>query len=161
MKSAECIGYLKPLIRRSKLDETGIGYDASLRNSEDYFLIACLLAEGARMIYTPEAGYFYRRSTASASHRLQPSHTQAWLAAERRFRIRYAGRLGPDAEAALNRRARALRDANQFVAIIDAIKGRRPGKALSLLASDVQASAYSTPMLAKVALGKALRRKMV
>ena len=35
MKGGDCLGYLKPLFRRSKLAETGIRYDVTLRNSED------------------------------------------------------------------------------------------------------------------------------
>jgi succinoglycan biosynthesis protein ExoO len=161
MKPGDCLGYLKPLIRRSKLDETGIRYDAALRNSEDYYLIAYLLAEGARMIYTPGAGYFYRRSTASTSHRLQPAHTRAWLEAEARFGARYAGKLGAETEAALDVRGRALRDVNQFVSTVDAMKERKLSEVAGLLVSDLHASAYTLRTLAKIAMGKALRRKLV
>jgi succinoglycan biosynthesis protein ExoO len=161
MKPGDCLGYLKPLIRRSKLDETGIRYDAALRNSEDYYLIAHLLAEGARMTYTPEAGYFYRRSIASASHRLQPAHTRAWLEAEKRFCARYADQLPPEAVAALEVRARALKDVNQFVSAVDAMKERKLVEVVSLLTSDLRATAYTLRTLAKIAMGKALRRKLV
>jgi len=161
MKPGDCLGYLKPLIRRTKLDETGVRYDPALRNSEDYYLVAHLLAEGARMTYAPEPGYFYRRSASSTSHRLQPAHTQAWLAAEQRFRVRYAGRLSGEAETALATRGRNLRDVNQFVSMVDAMKARKPGVALGVLASDLRASAYTLTTLAKIAMGKALRRKLV
>ena len=113
------------------------------------------------MTYTPEAGYFYQRSQASTSHRLQPAHTKAWLAAERRFRTRYAGKLSAKAEAALNVRGRALRDVNQFVSAVDAMKERKLVELFGLLFSDLQASAYTLRTLAKIAMGKALRRKLV
>lgn len=58
MAGGDTIGYLKPLIRRSTLQRLGATYDTSLRNSEDYYLIADLLAEKARMTYSPDAGYF-------------------------------------------------------------------------------------------------------
>lgn len=161
MKGGDCLGYLKPLIRRAKLDETGVRYDAALRNSEDYYLVARLLAEGARMTYTPESGYLYRRSAGSSSHRLQPAHTKAWIDAEQRFRARYAGKLSTEAESALNERGRDLRDVNQFVSAIDAMKARKPAALASLLASDLRASRYTLATLAKIAMGKVLRRKLV
>jgi succinoglycan biosynthesis protein ExoO len=161
MKPGDCLGYLKPLIRRSKLDETGIRYDTALRNSEDYYLLAHLLAHGARMTYAPEAGYFYQRSMNSTSHRLQPAHTRAWLDAEERFRARYAGKLAADAEAALDVRARVLKDVNQFVSAVDAMKERKLAEVFGLLVSDLRATSYTLRTLAKIAMGKALKRKLV
>jgi succinoglycan biosynthesis protein ExoO len=161
MKPGDCLGYLKPLIRLSKLRESGINYDTSLRNSEDYYLIAHLLAEAARMIYTPEQGYFYTRSVASTSHRLKPEHTAAWLDAERRFRERYAGKVTADVEAALVSRERNLRYVNQFVSAVDAMKDHRLVEVAGLLISDVRASVYTLTTLAKIAAAKALNRKFV
>jgi succinoglycan biosynthesis protein ExoO len=161
MKARDCLGYLKPLIRRSKLAETGVRYDPTLRNSEDYYLIAHLLAAGARMTYSPEPGYLYRRSADSTSHRLQPSQTKAWLDAEKRFRSRFNGQFGDAARQALDERGRVLRDVHQFVAAVDAMKSRKVGVLLGVLASDLRASSFTVSTLAKVALGKAMRRKMV
>jgi succinoglycan biosynthesis protein ExoO len=161
MKPGDCMGYLKPLIRRSKLDQAGIRYDTSLRNSEDYYLIAHLLAEGAKMIYTPEPGYHYTRSIASTSHRLKPEHTSAWLDAEQRFRGRYAGKVEAGVEAALLDRERNLRYVNQFVSAVDAMKDRRLAEVFGLLVSDLRATGYTLVTLAKIAMGKALNRKMV
>ncbi len=161
MKGGDCLGYLKPLIRRAKLDASGVRYDVALRNSEDYYLAAHLLAEGARMTYTPDSGYLYQRSAGSTSHRLQPAHTKAWIDAEQRFRARYSGRFSTEAENALNERARNLRDVNQFVSAIDAMKARKPAAFASLLASDLRASRYTLATLAKIAMGKVLRRKLV
>jgi hypothetical protein len=113
------------------------------------------------MTYTPEAGYLYRRSISSTSHRLQPSQTKAWLEAEDRFQRRFAGRYSSKAADALAVRSRVLRDVDQFVAAVDAMKARRVGTFLHVLASDLNASRFTLSTLAKIGLGKALRRKLV
>lgn len=157
----DCLGYLKPLIRRSKLIDTNTAYDNSLRNSEDYYLLAHLLAQGARMTYSSDPGYFYTRSSSSTSYRLKPENTRTILDAEERFQARFKGRFSPAETSALARRKRTLRNLHQFVATVEAIKTRRIGTALGLMASDLRASAFTLGTLGKVALGKALRRKLV
>jgi len=161
MSGGDTLGYLKPLIRRSKLLDTGIFYDPSLRNSEDYYLVANLLAAGARMSYTPSAGYFYTRSAGSTSHRLKPDQTRAWLDAEARFAAQHSAVFSPAERKAQIQRRRALRNVNQLVAIIDTLKTRKLGASARLMASDPRGAAYAFGVLSKVAVGKALGRKTV
>lgn len=161
MKPGDCLGYLKPLIRRATLDRLGVRYDTALRNSEDYYLVADFLAAGARMSYTPEAGYRYTRAAGSISYRLNTTDTQAWLAAETRFQARSARKVSPDAQAALTKRMRELRNVDQFVAAVNALKGRKLGAFFGLLASDKSAAGYTLATFAKIAAGKVLRRKLV
>ncbi len=161
MKSGDCLGYLKPLIRRAALDRLDVRYDTTLRNSEDYYLVADLLAGGAHVAYTPDSGYRYTRAAGSISHRLNTADTQAWLAAETRFQARSAGRLSSPEQAALGKRLRALRNVDQFVAAVDALKGRKLGAFFRLLASDVSAAGYTLSTFARIAAGKVLRRKLV
>jgi succinoglycan biosynthesis protein ExoO len=157
----DCLGYLKPLFRRTKLAELGATYDPGLRNSEDYYLVADLLAAGAVMTFSPEAGYLYTRSTSSTSHRLKPDQTRAWLAAEQRFRTKFEARLTGPERLALARRARMLRNVDQLIAVTDAVKTRKVGVFLGLITSDLRASAFTVGMFAKIAAGKALGRKFV
>jgi succinoglycan biosynthesis protein ExoO len=161
LAGGDCLGYLKPLIRRSKLNELGIRYDAGLRNSEDYYLVARLVAAGARMSYLPEPGYRYTRSAGSISHRLKPENTHALVEAEARFQSEFKGRLSPEEAAALARRARGLRNLHQFVSATDAVQKGKPGAFIGLLASDMRASSYTLGMFAKIAAGKILKRKLV
>ena len=161
MTGGDTLGYLKPLILRSKLLDTGIAYDTSLRNSEDYYLIANLLAAGARMTYTPSAGYFYTRSAGSTSHRLKPDQTRAWLDAETRFAAQHGPAFSSAERKAQTQRSRALRNVNQLVAIVDTLKTRKLGASARLMASDPRGAAYAFGVLSKVALGKALGRKTV
>ncbi len=159
MAGDDTLGYLKPLIRRQKLLETRVAYDTSLRNSEDYYLVAHLLAAGMRMTYTPSAGYFYTRAAGSTSHRLKPAQTRAWLDAEERFAVRFAPAFSREEAAALARRMRVLRNVNQLVAITDAMKARKLGASAGLFVSDLRGSAYTMGMFARVAMGRALGRK--
>lgn len=158
MRPGDCLGYLKPLFRRATLDRLGLRYDPALRNSEDYYFVAHLLASGARMAYTPGAGYRYRRSAASTSHRLSPTQTDAWLRAEADFRARHAGRLSAEETAALDARGRALREAYQLVGAIDLLKARRFGSLAGLLASDPAAAPSTLASFARIAVGKTVGR---
>jgi succinoglycan biosynthesis protein ExoO len=160
-KRGGCLGYLKPLISRLKLSATTAIYDSALRNSEDYHLLAHLLASGARMTYTPEAGYIYRRSASSISHRLRAEQTRALLEAEDRFQARFAGSLSREERALLRDRKRGLRGLHQFVCSVDAMKAGKPATLASLLASDLRSSAFTMSTFARIAMGKVLRRKMV
>jgi succinoglycan biosynthesis protein ExoO len=154
MKSGDCLGYLKPVFRRETLTRLDQRYDTALRNSEDYYLVAHLLAAGARMRYTPGAGYFYQRSAASTSHRLSPAQTQAWLKAEAAFRGRFSDTLKPAETAALNARGRLLREVNQFVAAIDLMKAKRFGSFAGLLASDPASAMNTLAFFTRIAIGK-------
>lgn len=160
MKTGDCLGYLKPLIRRSAIEKFAARYDEALRNSEDYYFVAYMLAAGARMTYVPEAGYRYRRSSASTSHRLQPSHTKALLDAEERFRTLFFNTLSPEGQSALVRRERGLRDVDQFVLTLEAVKSKKIRDVPRLLASDIRASTFTLSTFAKIAMRKALRLKL-
>lgn len=161
MSGGDTLGYLKPIIRRSKLLETGIVYDTALRNSEDYYLIADLLAAKALMVYTPSTGYNYTRSSSSTSYRLKLEQTQAWLDAETRFVARHSAHLTSDERAALSVRRRTLSNVDNLVAVTHALKTKNLGMTAKLLASDPQGAGYTLGTLAKVAAGKALKRKFV
>jgi succinoglycan biosynthesis protein ExoO len=162
MDRGDCLGYLKPVFRRSELDRTGLRYDPALRNSEDYYLIAYLLASGARLAYAPEPGYRYQRSTGSTSHRLKPAHTGAWLVAEREFQNRSAAlTLSLEASAALKTRMRRLRDVHQFVSVMDAVKTRRLARLPGAFAADISATPYTLSTFGLIVLGKLTGRKQV
>ena len=161
MKAGDCIGYLKPLIRKATLDKTRAAYDPLLRNSEDYYLVADMLARGARMTYTPQAGYRYTRAAGSTSHRLKPEQTKAWLEAEARFAVRHDAHLTPTEHDALAHRMRTLRNVDQFVAATAKLKAKHVGAFIGVLLSDLRAASFTLSTLAKVAAGKVLRRQIV
>ena len=81
----KCLGYLKPLFRRAFLMETRLRYDPALRNSEDYHIIAAALAQGARVIISPEPDYLYQQAEGSLSAIVPPKYIEALLAADAAF----------------------------------------------------------------------------
>lgn len=157
----DCLGYLKPVIRKAKLDETGLRYDPVLRNSEDYYLIAHLLAEGARASYTPVASYLYTRSASSTSHRLKPANTRALIDGEERFQAKYRHFASPNENRELEQRKQGLRNLHKLVQTIDAIQQKKIGNLPGLMASDIRSTAFAVNALAKIALGKVIKRKLV
>ena len=161
MKAGDCLGYLKPLIRKTTLEKMKATYDLLLRNSEDYYLVADLLARGARMTYTPQAGYRYTRAAGSTSHRLKPEQTRAWIGAESRFAARHEAHLTPKEHDALAQRMRALRNVDQLVSATDKLKEKQIGAFIGVLLSDVRAAGFTLSTLAKIAAGKLLRRRAV
>jgi succinoglycan biosynthesis protein ExoO len=160
-RGRDMIGYLKPLIRRSVLTSSGLRYDPALRNSEDYDLVARLLASGATMIYTPEPGYLYQRSPHTISHRLTSRQTKGWIEAHQRFEMRYADRLDPEARRTLAARRRALKDADLFVTSVEAIESGQIGSLPRLFLSAPLSMPFSAGALGRIALGKLIGRRLV
>lgn len=67
------LGFAKPVIRRSLLDQAEIRYDERLRFGEDFALYARLLAAGARFVTIRTCGYVavVRNDSLSGRHRTQ------------------------------------------------------------------------------------------
>ena len=65
----ECrsLGFLKPLIRRRFLEESGLRYSEELRFAEDFNLYVRALFCGARFLLYPESHYVYWQRAGSAS----------------------------------------------------------------------------------------------
>lgn len=154
MKAGDCMGYLKPVIRKATMDRLGVRYDPALRNSEDYYLVADLLAGGASMHYLPLPGYRYTRAAGSTSHRLKPSDTAAWLATEAAFQSRHASALRSRDRGALSARMRLLRDVDTLVRAVDALKGRRLAAFLGLMTADPHGGAFTLGWFARIAARK-------
>jgi len=64
------LGLLKPIVRRSFLERTGVRYDVDLRLGEDFKFYFELVAAGARWIQLPDPLYVYSRQTSSISRDL-------------------------------------------------------------------------------------------
>lgn len=71
------LGYAKPLIRHTALKSHAIRYNEAMRIGEDYDLIVRLLGKGCIMATLPETLYFYRKHSASISHRLDMASLEA------------------------------------------------------------------------------------
>ena len=161
LQKGDCLGYLKPLIRASALPQDRRVYDTLLRNSEDYYLIANLLAYGKHMTYMASAGYLYTRSEGSTSFRLTPDHTRAWLNAEKRFSLAHSAGLSDAARRAASSRLRRLRHVHQFVSAAEALRSARPVKALQWLLADLRGGFYASGLFMRIALGKIIGQRLV
>lgn len=73
------IGYLKPVIRRSRLAALSIPYRDELVIGEDLDLMARWTAAGFSYLYLPQPGYRYRRHASSLSYRLSPDQVQGMI----------------------------------------------------------------------------------
>ncbi len=63
--------FMKPVLRRTFLDRTGLRYDGGSRNGEDFvFYISCFLAK-ARWVVTPVPGYRYTIEEGSQTDRMR------------------------------------------------------------------------------------------
>lgn len=131
--SAANLGFLKPLISLAFLRQTGVRYDPSLRIGEDDDLIVRLLQAGLKYRLSPQMTYFYRKHDASISHRIGSSHLGGMIASAATMRADWVGAPLP-VTAALARREASFLDAQAFVAAIDALKARRPARAIALAA---------------------------
>lgn len=158
MHAGAGLGYLKPLFRRASLERLSERYDPALRNSEDYYLVANLLAKGARMIYSPEPGYFYRREEGSTSHRMSYVESQTWLDAEAKFRAAHASTFTSNQIRVLDRRARALNAVHQYMLVLEALKGKRLGAFFQILASNPDCAPFILWNLVLAARDKTARR---
>lgn len=101
----KCLGYLKPIFRREYLMETGLRYDPALRNSEDYHIIAAAIAEGAKVIISPEPDYLYQQAEGSLSATVPPKYIEALLAADAEFAAKV---LAPGADTRTERLAQLI-----------------------------------------------------
>jgi succinoglycan biosynthesis protein ExoO len=126
------LGFLKPVIRRTAMEDAGLGYDERLRIAEDDDLILHALSCGLRYWVLPRLTYFYRKHARSISHRSSVADLTAMVAAAEGIH-----RLFPQADRAtrraIDKRVAATRDALAFQHCLDAAKARSPGTALAAL----------------------------
>ncbi|MEL7481223.1 MAG: glycosyltransferase family 2 protein [Pseudomonadota bacterium] len=128
------LGFLKPLFRREMLDELGLRYDETLRNTEDYFLVAHALANGARMLLLRDAGYFYTQRQGSLSYRLSGDRAQAICDAFSAFYARYTDHFDAATAKAAAAQAQTRANALAFARLVDSLKAVRPDKVAGTLA---------------------------
>ena len=148
------MGYMKPLFRRASLDRLGVRYDPSLRNSEDFHLVADLLAQGAVFRLLSEPLYRYTIHAGSTSHRISSEAVTAILKADAALLERRSSAFGPAEQAALRRRRAGLERLRLETVFADRVKARRPLSGLAALASQPPHAPGVLVHFARVALGR-------
>lgn len=131
LDGSPALGYLKPLIHADVLG--ALRYDESLRIGEDYDLVLRLLLAGAALLVVPEPFYLYRRHSGSISHRLSVADLVAMIDSQESMTSRL-GALSPPLASAFAARHAQLRQGLAFERLVAAIKRRKLGLALSLVA---------------------------
>ncbi|MEQ8966853.1 MAG: glycosyltransferase family 2 protein [Azospirillaceae bacterium] len=141
------LGFLKPVILRAFLARHGLAYDPALRSSQDYMLMVRLLIAGARVGYEPAAGYLYIVRSGSLSGRVRPSAQRALMRAEARLIAEAGPGLAAADRAGLAAHYRSLVAARRTFHVFEALRRRRPGRALGVL---VGAPALAPVILVRV-----------
>lgn len=116
------LGFIKPLIRRSFLEQRALRYDQTLRLGEDYALYARALAAGARFLLVPTAGYVstVRANSLSARH----SKRDLELLRDSDCQLMSAEQLTPSERRALSAHYWSVDCRVQWLAVIEAVKRR-------------------------------------
>lgn len=134
------LGYLKPLIRRAFLERHAISYDEAMRHAEDYDLYARALSLGGRMRLIPWAGYVSVVRKDSLSARQTRGDLVIYEAAD--DRLIASGKLD-DAETKLVRRHQFVtRSRILWIDFVEAIKARKPFRALGFMLRDPRQAPY-------------------
>lgn len=127
------LGYLKPVFRRSRIAD--LLYDEGIRIAEDYDFLLRFLLDGRRLFVLPQALYRYQRHDASISHRLSEAHVLAMIANQQALVEARGANLSSPVRQALDLRMQSLDRALAFERLVAAMKGRRPARALGMLAA--------------------------
>lgn len=147
------LGYLKPLIRRDFLLDRAVTYRAELRVAEDCWLVAELLAAGARFCVSGRLLYRYAVRPASLSRTPSPAAYAMQRPVYADFLGRYHERLSPAERAALRRHEQVLRDAEAFEHFAAFFRARRPVSGLGWLMRRPGALRFlAGPILARLRL---------
>ena len=133
------LGYVKPVIRRDFLRQSGVQYDVRYPVCHDFVLLAELLLHRASAWLLPEALYIYTVRWAPVSQTASPhgrvrGQTSFIIQACEQLLNNYAGTLTPDEARWLNGRWRLLRKAEDYRAIKQLLLGGQPAAGLARLA---------------------------
>lgn len=126
------LGFLKPMILRERLHDSGVTYDETLRIAEDDDLVARLLLSGLRYRIVPTPLYFYRKHGKSISHRLSVATIAAMRAANMRLTEAILS-VHPALAGLCAARTRSFARVGAFERAIADLKERRIGAALLVL----------------------------
>jgi succinoglycan biosynthesis protein ExoO len=141
MAGAVDFGLLKPIVRRSFLQATGVRYRGDVRHGEDFIFYLNALVQGATFAVFPEAHYVYTQRLGSLSHK-HSSLTRTKVdfsaieAESRKLVDSELTRNDPKLGELLLRRAVKTRASRKFFEFRDAVRERRLINAASRVLSD-------------------------
>jgi succinoglycan biosynthesis protein ExoO len=124
-----------------------------LRNGEDFHLILSCYEAGAAVWFAPAPDYLYTRRAGSLSHRSDPSHILALIAADAAFAARNADQ--PGLCRLMQARQRGLSDIHTTELVLRALKKAQVRAAAAAFARRPQSTGRILRQLAE-AVGKRL-----
>ena len=116
-------GYVKPLFKRSFVEENAIKYWPEVRIGEDYYFLAKCLASGAKADVFDQAGYIYTIRDDSISAKMDVSHIKKLLDFDSKFIQESV--LPAAALLAQKIRTNNLNQAYHYLILVDQIKERQ------------------------------------
>lgn len=146
------LGFCKPMIRRQALG--ALRYDETLRIGEDADLLLRLVVAGRTFRIYPELLYFYRKHSASISHRFSEDDSRRLIDVEQRL-MREHAKLGADVVAAHRERLASLERAAAFAMLVAGLKARSPAAVLGAVRA-----APAALWLLRLPLKAALKRRL-
>lgn len=144
------LGYLKPVIRRSALDN--LRYREDIRIGEDYDFYMRFLLNGQQMHLLPQSYYLYRRHGNSLSYRVRPEDLAAMIAAQDDLLASYPN-LSDELRTQFAARRASLQQPMAFETLVQHIKTRR----LGLATQDIARNPSLLGQLGKVAKARLTR----
>ena len=116
-------GYVKPLFKRSFIEENNIKYWPEVRIGEDYYFLAKCLASGAEAEVFDQAGYIYTIRDDSISSKMGVSHIKKLFDFDKK--LTQESTLSNLAVAAQKIRNNNLKRAYHYLILVDQIKERQ------------------------------------
>lgn len=153
------LGFLKPLMRRSFLDQHGLAYDERMRLGEDYDLYARALSLGAKMRLVPWTGYV----SVMRGNSLSLNHGRSDLAALEASddRLLTSGRLSAADAKLVERHRFSIRSRIVWIDFMTRLKKGNVFGAAGVVLKDVRQAPYVIHGIFRMVAGRFGGRKKV
>lgn len=132
------IGFLKPVIKRSFLNDTGLKYNEQVSNSEDYLFVLEAIILGCKISYLDQALYRYYIYPASLSGKFNFLAHKRLIEEEILLLSKYKGRLSTEESLSIKKHIQSLKRAANTNLIFLAIRQKNAKQAFQVLKDNPQ-----------------------
>ncbi|TEW56160.1 glycosyltransferase family 2 protein [Psychromonas sp. RZ22] len=123
-------GYIKPIFRRSFIFYHNIKYWPEIKIGEDYYFLACCLAQGAKAIVVDVCAYVYTIRSGSISEIMTISHFERLLSSDEKFLKKHT--LTKEEKTAQQLRTKNLLRGKNFLYLVERLKKKKLFPALKI-----------------------------
>lgn len=146
-KTGFTLGYTKPVMKRSFIEDVQLRYDPDIRIGEDYlFMVEALHHQGSCLV-VPHADYLYTIRSNSISRRLKSEDVRDMLDADARLLSKC--QLSVEASTVQNRRTLLLERYYHFALMVEALKNMHFSRFLKLCFQSPLSLAYFSDAIKK------------